>query len=263
MRFHARRSLAAVHYNLFLRSWCKAGCLRRCAARRERLPPGVSWSPSPATATRLTLRWGARNFDLCGHLRDEARTAETNLQKLEDQCGSSDDPVGEVGTPRTAGDRSPPVVKHEPILTSPVGRPLRIVVRASYSLDVKSLRLRYRHVTQYEDYATLEMQPAGRPDEYGDDSRRSPRADVGRDVFHRSDRWCRQRCDLAGLPTRDAVRVREIAAMTLARPRLFASSLTTFKATRYARGHMGFHTFNADSTSVSSDRRAQRDSRFG
>ena len=58
------------------------------------------------------------------------------------------------------------MVKHEPILTSPVGRPLRIVARVSDPSDVKSLRLRYRHVTQYEDYATLEMQPTGRPDEY-------------------------------------------------------------------------------------------------
>ena len=39
--------------------------------------------------------------------------------------------------------------------------------------------------------------------------------------------------------------------------RFASGSLTTFKATRYARGHMGFHTFNADSTSVSSDRSAQ------
>jgi hypothetical protein len=29
-----------------------------------------------------------------------------------------------------------------------------------------SLRLRYRHVTQYENYATLEMQPTGKANEY-------------------------------------------------------------------------------------------------
>jgi len=111
---------------------------------------------------------GAGKLENNGHWRDELARLEANLQKLEERCGSSDDPAAreEVWTPRTAGDRSPPVVEHERVLTAPVGRPLRIAARVSDPSGVRAPRLRYRHVTQFEDYATLEMQPSGRPDEY-------------------------------------------------------------------------------------------------
>jgi hypothetical protein len=35
-----------------------------------------------------------------------------------------------------------------------------------YSSGVRSRRLCYRHVTEYEDYQTLDMHPTGHPDEY-------------------------------------------------------------------------------------------------
>jgi hypothetical protein len=111
---------------------------------------------------------GARNFDLCGHWRDELARLERNLQKLEEQCGPSEDPTAreEVWTSRATGDLTPPVVEHERLLTAPVGRPLWIAARVSDPSGVKTFRLRYRHVTQFEDYLTLEMQPTGWPDEY-------------------------------------------------------------------------------------------------
>ena len=111
---------------------------------------------------------GARTHDLCGHWRDELVGLEANLKQLEERCGPPDQASmkGKVWTPADGGDRTPPVVEHERILFAPVGRPLRIVARATDSSGVRSLRLRYRHVTQFEDYATLEMQPTGRPDEF-------------------------------------------------------------------------------------------------
>jgi hypothetical protein len=57
-------------------------------------------------------------------------------------------------------------VEQERIVSAPVGKSLRIVARAVDSSGVHSVRLRYRHVTQYEDYATLDMRPTGRADEY-------------------------------------------------------------------------------------------------
>lgn len=90
------------------------------------------------------------------------------MEKLSAQCGPPDDPGAkeEVWKPRTTGDLAPPVVEHERILTAPVGRPLRIMARVSDPAGIRSLRLRYRHVTQFEDYQTFEMQPNGKPDEY-------------------------------------------------------------------------------------------------
>jgi len=71
-----------------------------------------------------------------------------------------------VWSPPTGGDITPPAVEHERITTAPVGSPIRIVVRANDPAGLNSLRLRYRHVTQYEDYATIDMQPSGVPGEF-------------------------------------------------------------------------------------------------
>jgi hypothetical protein len=111
---------------------------------------------------------GACNFDLCGHWRDELVKLEANLQELEEQCGPKDAPAASaaVWAPPAGGDLDPPLVEHAPLLTAPAGQPLRIEARVRDPSGVASLRLRYRHVSQYEDYAALAMQPTGRLDEY-------------------------------------------------------------------------------------------------
>src|SRR5206468_6499089 len=45
-------------------------------------------------------------------------------------------------------------------------QPLRIVARITAPSGVASVRLRYRHVTQFEDYQTLEMRPMDEPGRY-------------------------------------------------------------------------------------------------
>jgi hypothetical protein len=167
-RFHARRSLAAVHYNLFRLGHRKAELLAAAAGEKEAV---AAWRQLVADAgDRYTfdLAMGARGYHLCGHWRDEVPVLEANLQKLEEQGRAlKDDATGEAAwTPRTDGDLTPPAVECERIATAPVGRPIRIVVRATDPAGVRSLRLRYRHVTQYEDYATIDLQPTGRQDEY-------------------------------------------------------------------------------------------------
>ena len=93
---------------------------------------------------------------------------EANLQKLEEQARSiKDDGASETAwTPPTTGDLTPPVVEASRITSAPVGRPIRIVVHATDPSGVRSLRLRYRHVTQYEDYTTLDLQPTGQTNEF-------------------------------------------------------------------------------------------------
>jgi len=54
-------------------------------------------------------------------------------------------------------DRDPPAVEHTPVTSATAGEPLRVTLRADDSSGVKWIRLRYRHVTQFEDYQTIEM----------------------------------------------------------------------------------------------------------
>jgi hypothetical protein len=165
-RFHARRSLAAVHYNLYLRGQRNAELL--AAARLEKEAVG-EWRELVVIASdryAFNLAMGACSKNLCGHWRDELVQLEANLQKLDEQCGALDAAAAEPAwAPRMDGDVTPPKVEHERILTAPVASPLRVVARATDASGVRSLRLRYRHVTQYENYATLDMEPTGRADE--------------------------------------------------------------------------------------------------
>jgi hypothetical protein len=52
-----------------------------------------------------------------------------------------------------------PKVALPPASNAKPGEDLVITARAEGQTDLKSLRLRYRHLTQYEDYETLDMQP--------------------------------------------------------------------------------------------------------
>lgn len=167
-RFHARRSMAAVHYNLHLRNHRKAELLAAFEGETEAV---AAWRDLVAAAGdhyAFNLAMGACSKNLCGHWRDELATLEANLVKLEALTRSTkDDGSSErAWTPPASGDRTPPTIEQEPVVSAVIGKPLRIVARAVDSSGVRFVRLRYRHVTQYEDYATLDMQPTGRPDEY-------------------------------------------------------------------------------------------------
>jgi len=54
-------------------------------------------------------------------------------------------------------DNKAPGVKHEHIARAPAGEPLAVGARVSDAAGVKWVRLRYRSVTQFQDYKTLEM----------------------------------------------------------------------------------------------------------
>jgi hypothetical protein len=54
-------------------------------------------------------------------------------------------------------DNDPPMVKHEHITIAPAEKPLTVTVTVTDLSGVKWVRLRYRSVTQFEDYKSLEM----------------------------------------------------------------------------------------------------------
>jgi hypothetical protein len=167
-RFHARRSVAAVHYNLFERNHHKAELLSAFDGEKAAV---AAWRELVAAAGdhySFDLAMGACAKNLCGHWRDELAKLETNLMKLDEQCRSTkdDDSNMPAWNPSDVGDREAPTVDQQRTVTAPVGKPLRVVANVMDTSGVRSVRLRYRHVTQYEDYATLDMQPTGNADEY-------------------------------------------------------------------------------------------------
>jgi len=74
----------------------------------------------------------------------------------------------ESGRVRVAvtADREPPVVRHTPATAAEPGAPLAIAAEVEDASGVKWVRVRYRGLTQHQDYRTLEMLPSGRGREF-------------------------------------------------------------------------------------------------
>ena len=63
-------------------------------------------------------------------------------------------------------DDEPPQLSHEPITSAPAETPLTVKATVRDPTGVKWVRLRYRSVTQFEDYRSLPMKPTGKKNEY-------------------------------------------------------------------------------------------------
>ena len=63
-------------------------------------------------------------------------------------------------------DDEPPTLHHTPILSAEPLKPLRITAHVEDSSGVKWVHLRYRGVSQFQDFKTLEMLPTGGGNEY-------------------------------------------------------------------------------------------------
>ena len=136
------------------------------AATLEEKQAVAAWRALVAAAGdryAFDLAMGARNYSLCGHWRDELAKLESNLKELESQCCPPEEAVAKekVWQPAGTGDRAPPRVEHERIRTASPGQPLQIAARVTDPSGIQSVRVRYRHVTQFEEYESLEMKPAG------------------------------------------------------------------------------------------------------
>ena len=167
-RFHARRSLAAVHYQLFQQGKNPAELAAAIGGEREAI---AAWRELVAVAGdhyAFDLAMGARDHHLCGHWRDELMSLEVSLKELEGQGSAAvmSENKEKVWTPAPVTVSAAPRVEHaRPVGVRP-GEPLRLTARVTAPGGIAAVRLRYRHVTQFEDYAALEMQRTSDTDEF-------------------------------------------------------------------------------------------------
>ena len=62
---------------------------------------------------------------------------------------------------KLTNDYEPPELIHEPVTDTPAEKPLKITAKVNYSSGIKWVRVRYRGVTQYQEYQTLPMRSTG------------------------------------------------------------------------------------------------------
>jgi len=167
-RFHARRSLAAVHYNLFKRGLRLAELVAATYAEKDAV---AAWRELVAAAgDRYTsnLAMGPRQHNESGHWRDELKQLEAGLKELEEQCCPPDEAImkEKVWSPPGAGDGAPPQIASTPAPTARPHEDLVIFARVTDPAGIQHVRLRYRRTPSLENYRTLTMTLSDRPGGY-------------------------------------------------------------------------------------------------
>ncbi|SEL97393.1 hypothetical protein [Parapedobacter koreensis] len=168
--FHSRRIPAAVSYCLFEKTKDVTALDDAIAFEREAI---TAWSQIVAASKDVfndDLLFGVCNAGLCGHWKDELEALERGLRELEqkrDEMPTTGAAIRTAPRYQTASDKGQLFnVVHDPVVTNPVGEPLKITVTIKAPAGVKWVRLRHRSVNQEKPYKTLPMLRSGSADTY-------------------------------------------------------------------------------------------------
>jgi hypothetical protein len=159
-RYHAERLRAAVSYNLYKMTGDLPSFDEALAGEKRAV---AAWERIVAAAGDVyseDLPFGVHRVGFPRHWKEELAALRRGLDALESERRSAGTRAGGARVPvrpAAAADREPPSVRIEPCAEARPGEDCRVVVRAEDASGVKSVRLRYRHMTQFEDYETAEM----------------------------------------------------------------------------------------------------------
>ncbi len=158
-RYHSRRQLAAVDYNLYK----ETGDLTRfdeAIANEKRAVQ--AWSEIVEAAGDVyneNLAFGVHRVGFPRHWKEELQVLQRDFSQLvaEREKATARPDAKRVRIPARQPGGEPPTVKLEPVSLAAPGRDVDVNAKVTATAGVKWVRLRYRHVTQYEDYQTAEM----------------------------------------------------------------------------------------------------------
>ena len=173
--YHSRRIHAGLSYALFKQSQ-DVTALEDAIAHEGRAIE--AWEQIVAAAGDVyndNLMMGLPSSGLAGHWKDELVELKKGLKALQQEkvnfsvtAAKNNDAVARFLSrkPAPGDDDEPPALTHRPVTSAPAEKPLVVTAAVRDPSGVKSVRLRYRSVNQYQDYRTLEMMPTGKNDEY-------------------------------------------------------------------------------------------------
>jgi len=155
-RYYSARLPAAVAYNVYKDSGDTAAFDEAIAGEKRAL---AAWREIVAAAGDVYsdhLSFGAHAVGFRRHWKEELGLLEQDVAALETERAKLESrPLGKLAL--RDPNAKPPVVSLPPPSVAESGRDLLIAARAAVPAEVKWMRLRYRHLTQYEDYRTAEM----------------------------------------------------------------------------------------------------------
>ena len=163
-RFHAARLPASVHYNLYKETGDPLALEDAIASEKQAIAAWEGIVESAGDVYSENLAFGVHRVGFPRHWKEEldrlrkdmaALLAEKEQSKGRVQSDTSG--LARAMLRRTSADREPPVVKLEPAGKARPGADYVVAARVEDESGVKTVRLRYRHMTQFEDYESAEM----------------------------------------------------------------------------------------------------------
>lgn len=154
-RYHSHRLLSGVSYNLYKQSGDLAAFDDAIASERQAIAAWKQIVDAASDVFSKDLAFGVHAVGFGRHWAEEYTLLTQDLdQLLVERAKAEGNPNVLHRTPRKAIPPPPVVALDIPEEATP-GQPYRIVVTPGDG--IKSVRLRYRHVNQTEDYQALDM----------------------------------------------------------------------------------------------------------
>jgi hypothetical protein len=167
-RYYAARLPAAVAYNVYKESGNPASLDEAIAGERQAVQ---AWREIVASAGEVYtdhLAFGPRAVGFRQHWKEELALLQQDFDALVTERAKAEPKPGAKFTPALIVNPNPqpPVVDLQPAGTAEPGHDLKVRASVKAATGIKMLRLRYRHMSQYEDYETAEMSADGDNGQY-------------------------------------------------------------------------------------------------
>jgi len=159
-RYHANRLQAAVRYNLYRLSGDLQFYDKAIDLETRAVAAYGSLVKAAGNVYNMKLDFGSRKSLFPGHWKDEHQKLVKELAALKKACKTAR-PKPDI-TPvsfwvREGDDQEPPLAELDRIHEAPLNKALKVSANVEDPSGVKFVNLRYRRVTQFEDYELAKM----------------------------------------------------------------------------------------------------------
>lgn len=170
-RYHSKRLLAAVSYNLYKRSGDVALLNKAVGYETEAVAAYGGLVKAAGDIYHDNLQFGSNIALFPGHWHHEHARLKQGLKKLNEELAAFDgnmtsnsalaNHIDSLFAKRISEKTKAIVAEMDMNQTADIGKDLKVIVHFPDAKNIEKVVLRYRHVSQYEDYMATKMKAKG------------------------------------------------------------------------------------------------------
>jgi len=153
-RYHSWRLLAGVSYNLFKQSKSLGSYDDAVASERKAMEAWKQIVEAAGDVYSKNLAFGVHAVGFSRHWEEEYGIIARDFEKLQAERPAAGD---SAPLKPHASKQQPPAAKLSSAKSALTGRDFVVSAQVTAAAGLMSVKLRYRHVTQVEDYQTVDM----------------------------------------------------------------------------------------------------------